>query len=139
MFPSEFADGRPLRPDLHIVSTSGVSPYRRGPLVAQRRAARARMKARRRRTALVGAVLGALIVLAWPGHAFGGTNGVGLSTDVASGSTWSSGMVYVVQAGDTLSSIAATFNPVDPTLAERALVQELRSTAVVTGEHVVVP
>jgi len=79
------------------------------------------------------------VLLAWPGHAFGGTNGVGLSTDLATSSTLSSGMVYVVQPGDTLESIAQSVNPVNPSLARRALVNELHSSVVVTGEHVLIP
>lgn len=128
------------RPQLRVVSTSTSRfPQRVGPPVASRRAARARMKVRRRRSALVALVALSLVVLAWPGHAFGGTNGVGLSTDLASGSTWSSGMVYIVQPGDTLGSIARSLNPVDPNLARLALVDELRSDVVVAGEHVLVP
>jgi hypothetical protein len=48
-------------------------------------------------------------------------------------------MVYVVQPGDTLSSIGAQVNPVDPALARRALVRELGSKYVVPGEHVLIP
>ena len=116
-----------------------VALIRSGPLVANRRAARARMKARRRRSALAAGLLVSLVLLAWPGHAFGGTNGVGLSTDLASSSTLSSGMVYIVEPGDTLSSIARELNPVNPAQARRALVQELRSDVVIAGEHVVIP
>ena len=97
------------------------------------------MKARRRRSALAALVLVSLVLLAWPGHAFGGTNGVGLSTDLASSSTLSSGMVYVVQPGDTISSIAREVNPVSPSIAREALVAELRSQDVVSGEHVLIP
>jgi len=128
------------RPHLRVVPEVDEFPrYRSGPLVANRRAARARMKARRRRSSLVAVILTSLVLLAWPGHAFGGTNGVGLSTDLATGSTLSSGMVYVVQPGDSLSSIARTINPVDPSFARRALVSELRSEVVITGEHVLIP
>jgi len=139
MFPNEFAGVSAARPILRVVESENVAPYRRGPLVANRRAARARMKARRRRTAVAVAVLAGLVMLAWPGHAFGGTNGVGLSTDVASSATLSSGMVYVVAPGDTVASIARLVNPVQPAMAERALVAELRSTVVVAGEHVLIP
>jgi hypothetical protein len=97
------------------------------------------MKKRRRRSALVAMVLASFVLLAWPGHAFGGTNGVGLSTDLASSSTVSSGMVYVVQAGDSIDTIARLVNPVNPSVARRALVKELDSSVVVTGEHVLIP
>lgn len=128
------------RVSLHLVSDANVATaFRSGPLVANRRAARARMKARRRRSALVAGLLVSLVLLAWPGHAFGGTNGVGLSTDLASSSTLSSGMVYIVQPGDSLMSIARQLNPVNPTLARRALESELRSDVVIVGEHVLIP
>jgi hypothetical protein len=137
MFPRESEIRRP-GVELHVVEPP-VPYYPQGPLVANRRAARARMKARRRRSALAALVVASLVILAWPGHAFGGTNGVGLSTDLASSSTLSSGMVYVVQPGDTVATIARQLNPTDPTTARRALVAELRSDVVVTGEHVLIP
>ncbi|MDH2903888.1 MAG: hypothetical protein PXZ08_08070 [Actinomycetota bacterium] len=140
MFPGQYSFNDSIRPALRLVVTPDESmPFRRGPLVANRRAARARMKARRRRSALVAVVVVSMVLLAWPGHAFGGTNGVGLSTDLATGSTLSSGMVYVVQPGDTVDTIARLLNPVDPTLAVRALVAELHSHVVVAGENVLVP
>lgn len=140
MFVDDVEVTPPSRRALHVVSSVEIKPsYRVGPLVANRRAARARMKARRRRSALAALVVISLVVLAWPGHAFGGTNGVGLSTDLASSSTLSSGMVYVVQPGDTVASIARLVNPVSPATARRAIVAELRSQVVVTGEHVLIP
>ena len=140
MFPGQYSFNDSIRPALRLVVTPEESlPFRRGPLVANRRAARARMKARRRRSALVAVVVVSMVLLAWPGHAFGGTNGVGLSTDLATGSTLSSGMVYVVQPGDTVDAIARLLNPVDPTLAVRALEAELHSHVVVAGENVLVP
>jgi hypothetical protein len=140
LIPGEYGARESLRPVLHMVPVIDEFPqYRHGPLVANRRAARARMKARRRRSAVVALILVSLVLLAWPGHAFGGTNGVGLSTDLATSSTLSSGMVYIVQPGDTLTSIARSLNPVDPALARRALVAELRSDVVITGEHVLIP
>ena len=140
MFPREYHARESSGPGLHVVAIRDEFPqYRRGPLVANRRAARARMKVRRRRSLLATVVVVCLVLLAWPGHAFGGTNGVGLSTDLATGSTLSSGMVYVVQVGDSVSSIARMLNPVDPSRASQALIHELRSNVVVVGEHVVVP
>ncbi len=140
MFVDDVETTLPSRGALHVVSSAELAPgYRVGPLVANRRAARARMKARRRRSALAALVVISLVILAWPGHAFGGTNGVGLSTDLASSSTLSSGMVYVVQPGDTIASIARQVNPVSPATARRAIVAELRSRVVVAGEHVLIP
>ena len=140
LIPHEYEARESSRRNLRVVPEIEDFPqYRRGPLVANRRAARARMKARRRRSAVAALVLASLVMLAWPGHAFGGTNGVGLSTDLATSSTLASGMVYVVQPGDTLSSIARALNPVNPAMARRALVTELRSDVVITGEHVLIP
>ena len=140
LIPNEYEARESSRRTLRVVpEIEDVPQYRRGPLVANRRAARARMKARRRRSAVAALVLASLVMLAWPGHAFGGTNGVGLSTDLATSSTLASGMVYVVQPGDTLSSIARALNPVNPAMARRALVTELRSDVVITGEHVLIP
>ena len=137
LMPREWQDVE-TAPALRLVR-SEATPTRDVITVSQRRLLRDQAKARRRRATLAIAVVASLVVLAWPGHAFGGSNGVGLSTDLASSSTLSSGMVYVVQPGDTVAKIARLANPVDPALAERALVSELRSDVVVTGEHVLIP
>jgi hypothetical protein len=84
-------------------------------------------------------VLGALTILAIPGHVYGATTGAGLSTDLANSSVLASGMNYVVQPGDTINSIARDMNPTDPAEARTLLVDELGSTVVVPGEHVLVP
>jgi hypothetical protein len=84
-------------------------------------------------------LLGALTVLAFPGHMFGATTGAGLSTDLAGSSTLASGMDYVVQPGNTVNSIAREMNPTNPSLARSLLVRELGSTVVVTGEHILIP
>jgi hypothetical protein len=127
------ADDRPL---LRVVTSA---PLRHGPSLAQRRGARARMLRRRRRTLAVLAICAGLVILSWPGHAFGGVTGAGLSTDLANSSVLASGMDYVVQPGDTVSSIAAMMNPPDPALARSILVRQLGSGVVVAGEHVVIP
>ena len=140
MFPSVDEVVESPKATLRVIHSSEVGrAYRVGPLVSSRRAARARMKTRRRRSALGALMVLSLVVLAWPGHAFGGTNGVGLSTDLASSSTLSSGMVYVVQKGDTIDAIARAVNPVNPSVARAMLVTELRSQTVVAGEHVLIP
>jgi hypothetical protein len=97
------------------------------------------MVQRRRRTLIALLLVAGLAILAWPGHAFGGTTNTGLSTDLANSSVLAPGMVYVVEPGDTVTSIAAMVNPVDPALARIALVEELGSNVVVPGEHVLVP
>ncbi len=111
----------------------------RGPLVAARRAARARMRRRRRRTLLVAASIVSLAVLMFPGHAFGGTGVGGVSADQLGVVGLTPGSVYVVQPGDTLASIARQVNPLDTAAAYRSLARELRSDAVVVGEHVLIP
>jgi hypothetical protein len=126
-------------PRLHLVPEPGVAPLRIGRPLAERRAVRARMLQRRRRSLAALALAGALTFLAWPGHALGGVNGAGLSTDLATSSTLASGEVYVVQSGDTVNSIARLMNPVDPAVARVALVHELGSPVVVPGEHVLIP
>jgi hypothetical protein len=126
-------------PRLRLVSLQGVEPVRTGrPLVA-RRAARARMLQRRRRTLVALGLVVGLIILALPGAAFGGVTGAGLSSDLANSSDLASGMVYVVQSGDTVNSIARQMNPVDPSIARRDLIRELDSLVVVPGEHVLIP
>jgi hypothetical protein len=136
----QFEEALGAEPYLRLVEVATVAaPLRTGPTLAQRRAARARMMQRRRRTLVaLGLVLG-LAILAFPGHAFGGVTGAGLSTDLANSSVLASGMAYVVQPGDTVNSIAKLMNPVDPSLARTALVHQIDSTVVVAGEHIVIP
>lgn len=132
--------GFEIRPDLRIVSsTPEFGALRTGASLLQRRTARARMMRRRRRTLVTLALVVGLLVLAWPGHAFGGVTGAGLSTDLANSSVLASGMDYVVQPGDTVASIGALMNPVDPALARSILVHQLDSSVVVVGEHIVIP
>jgi hypothetical protein len=113
--------------------------FREGPSVAQRRRVRARIRQRRQRLAATLVVLGALTILAIPGHVYGATTGAGLSTDLANSSVLASGMNYVVQSGDTINYIAQDMNPTDPAEARTLLTNELGSTVVVPGEHVLIP
>jgi hypothetical protein len=100
--------GQDSRPYLRLVTTPQV--FRSGPSLAQRRAARARMMQRRRRTLVgLGLVLG-LVILSWPGHAFGGVTGSGLPSDLANSSVLASGLVH-----------------------------ELQSSVIVPGEHILIP
>ena len=128
------------RPHLRLVTPDLTPrPLRTGPTLSQRRAARTRMLQRRRRTLVALGLVVGLAVLSWPGHAFGGTTGSGLPGDLANSSVLASGMVYVVQPGDTLISIAQSVNPVNPAAARTALVRELHSSVIVPGEHVLIP
>ncbi len=125
------------RPHLRLVTTPPA--FRSGPSLAQRRVARARVQRRRRQTLVGLALTLGIVILSWPGHAFGGVTGSGLPTDLANSSVLSSGMVYVVQPGDTLTSIARAVNPVDPAQARADLVHVLHSTVIVPGEHILIP
>jgi len=122
-----------------FVATPQPRALTQGPSLARRRAARARVIQRRRRVLATLVLLSALAVLAVPGHVFGATTGAGLSTDLANSSDLASGMNYVVQPGDTVTSIAEAMNPVDPAAARALLVHELGSNVVVPGEHVLIP
>ena len=129
----------PAAPRLRALESADGPTWMTGPSLALRRERRARRLARRRRS-LAGAVLVlATVVLAWPGHAFGGTTASGLSTDLATSAVLAPGMDYVVQPGDSVNSIAALVNPTHPTAARVLLVRELRSDVVVAGEHVLIP
>ena len=136
----ESSEGLETRPKLRLVElASATASLRTGPTIAQRRAARARMMQRRRRTIVALALVGGLALLAFPGHAFGGVTGAGLPTDLANSSVLASGMQYIVQPGDSVSSIAKLMNPVDSSLARTALVSAIASSVVVPGEHIVIP
>ena len=125
------------RPHLRLVTTPQV--FRTGPSLANRRAARARMMKRRRRTLVATALLLGVVILSWPGHAFGGETGAGLPSDLATSSVLASGMNYVVQPGDSVNSIAQMMNPIDPKVARADLVRELDTSVVVPGERVLIP
>jgi hypothetical protein len=127
----------PERPHLRLVSTPEV--FRTGPSLSIRRATRARMLKRRRRTLLAFALVMGLVILAWPGHAFGGETGGGLPSDLANSSVLASGINYVVQPGDSVTSIARLMNPIDPKVARADLVRELDSSVVVPGERILIP
>lgn len=128
------------RPDLRLITTVREQwEPRRGRPLALRRTARARQLQRRRRTLVVLALVAGLVILSWPGHAFGSTTGAGLPSDLANSSILASGMEYVVQPSDTVNSIAAMMNPVSPAIARVALIHEIGSTVVVPGEHILIP
>ncbi|HUY43779.1 MAG TPA: LysM peptidoglycan-binding domain-containing protein [Acidimicrobiales bacterium] len=107
--------------------------------LSQRRRARARMIRRRRRTFAGIALALSIGVLALPGTSFGGVTDTGLPTDLATSGLLAPGTTYVVQPGDTLSSIAQQINPLDAARARAALVAEVGSSVVVAGEHVLIP
>ncbi len=136
---SDFLDDWVEVPRLRLVEPSAPRAVRVGPTLGARRRARAQRLQRRRRAVAALALVGALTVLAWPGHALGGVTGAGLPTDLAGSSTLASGSIYVVQPGDSVTTIARLMNPLAPRVARAALVRELGSAVVVAGEHVLIP
>ncbi len=127
-------------PYLRLVTAQNTpQSFRTGVPLAVRREAR-ELRRKRRIRLYAGLVLaGALVILLMPGAAFGGVTGTGLSTDIASSAELASGMVYVVQPGDTLSSISKMVNPVSPQKARSVLVAQLGSSVVIAGEHILIP
>jgi hypothetical protein len=127
-------------PYLRLVTAQNTpQSFRTGVPLAVRREAR-ELRRKRRIRLYAGLVLaGALVILLMPGAAFGGVTGTGLSTDIASSAELASGMVYVVQPGDTLSSISKMVNPVSPQKARTVLVAQLGSSVVIAGEHILIP
>ena len=127
-------------PYLRLVTAQNTpQSFRTGVPLSVRREAR-ELRRKRRIRLYAGLVLaGALVILLMPGAAFGGVTGTGLSTDIASSAELASGMVYVVQPGDTLSSISKMVNPVSPQNARTALVAQLGSSVVIAGEHILIP
>lgn len=127
-------------PYLRLVTAQNTPrSFRTGVPLAVRREAR-ELRRKRRIRLYAGLVLaGALVILLMPGAAFGGVTGTGLSTDIASSAELASGMVYVVQPGDTLSSISKMVNPVSPQKARTVLVAQLGSSVVIAGEHILIP
>ena len=126
-------------PRLRPLESAAGPTWMTGPSLALRRERRTQRLVRRRRSLAGLALVLATVVLAWPGHAFGGTTQSGLSTDLATSAVLAPGVVYVVQPGDSVDSIAALVNPSDPAAASVLLVRELRSDVVVVGEHVLIP
>lgn len=125
--------------DVDRTPTPRVAAQRQSVPLAVRRAARARMMQRRRRTFLGLTILMAVIALAWPGSAFGGVTKYGVNMDIAMNSRYHSGTVYVVGEHDTIDTIAVAVSPTHPEIVRRALIRSLRSSVVTPGEHVVIP
>lgn len=94
---------------------------------------------RRRRTAGVGVVLAALVLLAMPLHALGAVTLDGRATPGGTVAGLAPGSVYVVQPGDSIASIAERVSPADARGIARELAASTGSATVVPGEHVVIP
>jgi hypothetical protein len=117
----------------------GALPIRTGIEVSVRRQACTSLRVRRRRAAAIALVVGLLVLLALPVSALGGRPITATPPALSAGSP-GHGVVYVVQPGDTLWSIASRLegsgNP-------RPLVEELSaqlgSGTVFPGERIVLP
>jgi len=127
-------------PRLRLVEPVSDSHRSVGSLsVSQRRARRAAIRARRRALALIVGFVFLVAVLCVPSTVFGSTAQSGASFDGATYGSLPAGSAYIVQPGDTLSSIARAINPIAPEQAQKELVAELRSTIITPGERIVIP
>ncbi len=124
------------RDHLHLVPSSySTATFRVGSNLAQRRAQRSRVLQRRRRVAALlvsGLVLAFLFLSSDPS--------VPQATGVLSNSSaLSAGQTYVVQGGETLSTIARLVNPEHPSIALASLEKQVGSSVVIPGEHLLIP
>ena len=131
----EFSRDFDRTPALRLVPT--LAPA--GPTLAQRQSVRRQRQQTRRRVGVASLIALTFLALLTPASIWGGINAAGASADVTSGSVLASGNVYVVQPGDTLTSLGAQLNPTDPRAGYRFLVHLVRSTVITPGEHLRIP
>jgi hypothetical protein len=86
---------------------------------------------RRRRLVVAAVVVGLLVLLMLPIRALGGKT--------LAGAAPTQGQEYLVKSGDTLTSIAQRSDSADVTGMTQRLANEIGSTVVVPGEHVLIP
>ena len=97
-------------------------------------------RVRRRRLAVVLGVLATLVILALPLQLIGSRTVTGQLAPGGITTGLPDGSVYVVQPGDSLTSIAHRINPGgDQAALIRALRTTVGSPVVVPGEHIVLP
>jgi LysM repeat protein len=84
-------------------------------------------------------VLAAVVLLALPIRALGAVTLAGQATPGGVPAGLAPGSTYVVQAGDTIASLAKRINAGDAAQLERSLIAEVGSSTLVPGERVVVP
>jgi len=114
--------------------------WKEGRDVSERRQLRAARAIRRRRIAVAVLVLGFVVLLTLPLRALGTITVSGQQTPGGTPAGLMDGTVYVVQAGDTLGSIAHELNPTgDQRSLVAAMASEIGSHVVVPGEHLVLP
>ena len=147
------------RPALHVVgapradeeSLADITPIgacrgarsrpvlRHGEEVSRRRALRRSAQVRRRRVALAVLTVGLLTALALPVSVLGGSSPDNAATALPTAADGGSGVVYVVQPGDTLASVAARVAPGHAARMENLLARETGSRTLVPGQHVLLP
>ena len=95
---------------------------------------------RRRRLVLLAVVVGVVLSLALPLKSLGAVTTSGVATPSGTPAGLGEGTPYVVQAGDTLASIARAINP---SANQGQLINQMRaevgSSVVVPGEHLILP
>lgn len=110
-----------------------------GGLATRSTSVRAASLARRRRTAGLGTVVVALVLLALPLHALGAETLDGRATPNGVPAGLAPGSVYVAQPGDSIASIAQRVDPSQAAAIAGELAASTGSRTVVPGEHVVIP
>jgi hypothetical protein len=120
-------------------AAAGALPLRHGAEVSLRRAARRRVVVRRRRVALAMVCAGLLAGLALPVGLLGGRAPDAAATALPNAADAGNAVVYVVQPGDTLESIAARVDPGHAGRMAHLLARETGSATVVPGEHILLP
>jgi hypothetical protein len=120
-------------------SAAGALPLRHGAEVSQRRAARRRVVVRHRRVALAVLSVGLLAGLALPVGLLGGHAPDAAATALPNAADAGNGVIYVVQPGDTLASIASRVDPGHAGRLAHLLARETGSATVVPGEHLRLP
>jgi hypothetical protein len=116
-----------------------AEPIRVGADVAERRRVRAAKKFVRRRIAVATLALATIVVLALPLATLGTVTVSGQATPGGSPAGLVDGSVYVAQPGDTLASIAQRINPARATQLVAQMRNQVGSSTIVAGEHLVLP
>ena len=114
--------------------------FRTGRDVAERRHRRASARVRRRRLAFGFGALLLVGLLSLPIPVLGGVTVSGKATPGGTAAGLADGSLYVVQQGDTLTSIAQRINP-DGNITKMVnqMASQLGSHDIVAGEHLILP
>ena len=124
------------RDHLRLVPISySTAHYRVSSPLAERRAKLSRVLQRRRRV-VVGLILAAILAILLASQPQSSTSNSGV---LSHSSALNAGQTYVVQGGETLSTIARLVNPEHPSIAYAALKKQVGSSVVIAGEHLLIP